>query len=88
MDPQMEGSPNQSNGQIHIDWNGWLELIGFEGDSDREIELTIEPAGKLAFLSVGTSHPDPGIRAAAIIAGISVGMGLLSIVIAVSQFFT
>ena len=88
MDPQLKGSPGQGSGEIDIDWDGWLTLTGYGGaDVNKALQLTIRPVSRLEFLRVGHGHPDPGIRAAAVVASISLGLGLLALVISISQAF-
>lgn len=87
MDPTLKGSQKTGEGQINIDWDGWLALHGYQKPHEEPLELTIEPANRFQLLTVGHSHPDPGIRAAAIVASVSLGLGFLALVISVFLSF-
>ena len=54
MDPTLKGSMKMREGQIRIDWDGWLALHGNESPDRAPAELTIHPAVQVGLL------PDTG----------------------------
>lgn len=83
MDPTLEGTLQSETGEINIDWDGWLALHGNERPHGEPLKLKMRPVNRLQFLLVGHKHPDPGVRVASVVASISLGLGVLALVIAV-----
>ncbi|WP_217698012.1 hypothetical protein [Thioalkalivibrio denitrificans] len=79
----LEGSPNSGVGEICIDWGAWLYLDDYKEKTSPNLTLEIEPAGLLSMPHIALSHPDPGYRIASKIALISLGLGILSAVLAI-----
>lgn len=73
--------------EIILDYSGWLELTGHDEDTKKEIELKIRRAKWYQYPSCAHSHPDPSYKLANWIALLSLGLGLLSIALAIWAFF-
>lgn len=87
--PNLPGTPNQEGpaGSIVIDWVAWLDLNGYAEDVDGPLELRIERAEWWRFPVFAVSHPDPTTRLSGRIAVVSLGLGLLSIALAIGAFW-
>jgi hypothetical protein len=81
--PNLEGSPAKGTGQIVMDWNGWLDLFGRADDVVGPIELEFSEARWWHFPRLAVSHPDPTVRMSGILALVSVGLGILSLLLTI-----
>lgn len=79
---KLKGSPKQGIGEIVIDWPGWLDLNGRAEEVDNSIELSLRRVRFYDLPRVPVHHPDPAIRVAGWLGLISVGLGILSIILA------
>lgn len=85
--PKLRGSPNDSAGQILLDWPGWLDLHGRAEDVDAPLELTFTAATRWQYPKLALAHPDPTVRLAGELGLLSAVLGVLSILLAVLSFF-
>ena len=79
----LPGGPSNGTGELVIDWAAWLELYGFAEDVKNPLELEISQARWWQLPKLAASHPDPAFRLSSILALVSVGLGALSILLAV-----
>lgn len=79
----LEVDIRNAQGQIAIDWPAWLALSGYAESPNEPLRLTIEPASKWRFWSLAVSHPDPANQLAGKVALLSLGLGILSAILAV-----
>jgi hypothetical protein len=82
----LKGGCKQGSGEIAIDWPAWLELNDFAEEIHNELELKLEPAPRWQLWRLAFSHPDPAYRLAGILGVVSVGLGVLSILLALIAF--
>lgn len=68
---------------IHIDWDGWLALTP-DQKSKTDLDLTIKPIKIWDYWRLGSSHPDPAVRIAWVIALISLVLGVISVLLTVA----
>jgi hypothetical protein len=78
----LKGSAGADAGDICVDWSAWLSLDGYNEKPRDELYLEIEPASWVDIPAIALSHPDPAHRVAAKFAILSVGLGILSLVVA------
>jgi len=78
----LKGSNKTNNGEIVLDWIGWIDLYGREEEVNEPLNLKIKTVKWWEIIFCGFSHPDPSYRLATLLAVISVGLGVLSVVIA------
>jgi hypothetical protein len=76
---QIRGTPNRE-GRIEI--NEWYRNALGWTDPPKEVELSIEEVGLLGRLHAFSSHPDDIVRVGIALGTLSVGLGLLSIIMA------
>ena len=69
--------------EIVLDWPGWIDLQGRVADTLDEIQLEIRTPHRWEYLVIPFYNVDPGYRMSAWLGAISVGLGLLSIVLTV-----
>ncbi len=81
--PNIKGGSKQGEGQIVLDWPGWIDLFGRAEDVDGTIELRIAPARWWEYPKLALAHPDPTHRLAGELGLLSVALGILSIVLAI-----
>lgn len=67
---------------IIIDWSAWLELSDFSDKVSASLQLVIRRARAWEFPLLAVSHPDPATRLSAILAVVSLGIGVLPIIFA------
>lgn len=80
--PNLPGGINKEVSAVVVDWMGWIDLWGREENVDQEIELRFSKVSWWMYPYMAFSHPDPTHRLAGELAILSVGLGLLSIVLA------
>jgi hypothetical protein len=82
--PNLQGTREKREGDIVIDWPAWIHLSG-QGDEDAEVlSLRIRPATLMERLVLaGIRHPDPTMRLSFGLALLSLGLGLVSLLIAI-----
>jgi hypothetical protein len=81
--PRLSAGKNDNNPQIVIDWPAWLELSDFDENTSKPIHLEIKKANWYFAPALAVSHPDPSTRLAGWLGLISIGLGLLSVVLAI-----
>jgi hypothetical protein len=87
--PVLKGGAKAGNGEIVLDWGGWLALTGFPTEDINSISLKIRPAKWWEeVFCAGPSHPDPAVRQASLIAVVACGLGVLSVILAVLGWIT
>lgn len=79
--PRLKGTANAEEGQLLIDYNGWLELTGHSPKRNESVEIEITKAKRWQYMQLSLSHPDPTYRHNSVLALIGVGLGVLSLVI-------
>ena len=79
--PSLSGTTGSTQKEIILDWVGWIDLCGRDEDVDIILELRIRKTYFWEFVSAGLKHPEPIYRLSTGLAIISVGLGLLSVVI-------
>lgn len=80
MDPTLHKNKEENVDLINIDWDGWLALSS-DDDTRADLVLTIEPVRVWDYWRLGWTHPDPAVRTAWVIALISLGLGILSLIV-------
>jgi hypothetical protein len=80
-DPTLNSTDNP---QITIDWQGFIELHGYEVKSDfKEIDCEIRPANSIECIIANFNHPNQGLRAAYQISLLSLFIGVISLLISI-----
>ncbi len=69
--------------EIVLDWPGWIDLQGRVADTLDSVELEIRTPRLWEYLIIPFYHVDPGYRMSAWLGAMSVGLGLLSVVLTV-----
>lgn len=70
--------------QIILDWQGFIELHGFDVNSDfNEIECEIRSANFIECIIANYNHPNQGLRAAYQISLLSLFIGIISLIISI-----
>jgi hypothetical protein len=69
--------------EIVLDWVAWLELNGRDENVQDPIEISITKANPLQILFAAVHHPEPGYRIASWLALVSVGMGVVSLLMGI-----
>lgn len=64
-----------------LDWPAWLDLFGREENVDGPLEITIKAAKWWEYPRLAIAHPDPAVRLAGWISLVSLGLGVLSIIL-------
>lgn len=67
--------------EIVIDWQGWLDLNGRAEDVTGPAELEILNVRWWKTPVLAVAHPDPAVRMAGVLGLISIGLGVLSVVL-------
>lgn len=80
--PNLKGSKKRGEGEMFVDWPGWIELSDHEAETERPLDLVLEEAGWWRFPQFVMSHPDPMFRLAGFLGLLSVALGLLSLFLA------
>lgn len=78
----LQFSGNVPLNEIVLDWPGWIDLQGRVADTLDTIDLEVRKPHFWEYLVIPFSHVDPGYRMSAWLGAISVGLGVLSIVLA------
>lgn len=81
LEPKSLEDGSKTKGEIILDWPGWVELSGY-GEAKEPLDLVLEEAGWWRFPQLVMSHPDPMFRLAGLLGLISVGLGILSLFLA------
>ncbi len=80
--PNLEGSKASGEGEMIVDWPGWIELNGMEAETEKQLGLELKEAKWWNFPQLVMSHPDPVYRLSGFLGLLSVGLGLLSLILA------
>lgn len=83
MSPQLKASSEDHHPDIALDWGGRIKLVGRPTDIKSE-ELELRPVKFLKYIVCMLNHPDPAYQLARMPALISVALGILSIMLALS----
>ncbi|MHC3995717.1 hypothetical protein ACXWTF_12905 [Thiomicrolovo sp. ZZH C-3] len=78
--PRLKGSERKEEGQLLIDWNGWLDLNGHDTKDDA-IEIEIAKARPWEYFHLALSHPDPTYRHNSVLAIVGLALGAVSLVV-------
>lgn len=71
---------NSEDGEILIDWHGWLKLTGY-GECEKEaIQVNVRKAYWWEYFHLGLSHPDPTYRQNSVLALIGLFLGIVSMI--------
>lgn len=70
--------------EIVLDWPGWIDLQGRVADTLDDLDLEIRTPHRWEYLIIPFCHVDPGYRMSAWLGATSVGLGALSIVLALA----
>ncbi len=70
------------NNKIVLDWMGWIDLNGRDGDEKSPLGLEISKAKFHELIYCGLSHPDPAFRLSTLLGIISVSVSIISLIIA------
>jgi len=73
-----DGEPSE----LCIDWGAWLKLSGFASDTEQPLAITIDRIAWMEWPWCVLDHPDPATRAAWMLGIVSLGLGLVSLLIA------
>lgn len=76
-------SVNLEADKIVMDWAGWIDLQGRTDDEADTLDLVITKATWCQLAVIPFKHIDPGYRLSAWLGAISVGLGLLSVILSV-----
>lgn len=82
--PNLAAPAADHPGKLVLDWPAWLELNGYADDVSTPLQLTITKASLWHLPQVAASHPDPTVRISSELALISVVLGILSIILAIT----
>jgi hypothetical protein len=80
--PRLRGPPHDEPYELVIDWPGWLILHNYDDNLDPPLVLEIFRTKWWEFPRLAVSHPDPLARTAGILGLVSVGLGILSVILA------
>lgn len=81
---KISGSNNKDDiCDIVLDWAGWIDLQGRNADEMETLDLRISPLSLIAYPLIPIRHPDSGIRISGWLGLTSIGLGLLSVVLAI-----
>ncbi|MDE2335848.1 MAG: hypothetical protein KGL10_00895 [Alphaproteobacteria bacterium] len=83
----LPGSPSLEQGDIVLDWLGWIDLFDRAEEVEGPIELEISEAKWWNWQTLAVSHPDPSMKLAARIALLSFWLGILSFILSVASLF-
>lgn len=78
--PRLKGSVNTGEGQILLDWQGWINLTDIDTENDA-IELKISKANLFGRIYHSMSHPDPIYRHSMKVARIGLYISLISLIL-------
>lgn len=82
--PNLVGSPGPNNeGQIVLDWPGWLDLHGRAENVDAPLNLTYSEVKWWSYPKMAIVHPDPTVRLAGELGLLSSALGVLSVALAI-----
>lgn len=83
--PNLHGSIKDNNPKdILLDWVGWIDLCGRDEEVEVPLQLKISKSTLWQkMVCAGLKHPEPTYRFAYGLALVSVGLGLLSILLAI-----
>jgi len=76
-------SVNLPADKVVVDWAGWIDLQGRTEDEQPELDLTIRRAKFWELAVIPFKHIDPGYRLSAWLGGISLALGVLSLVLSI-----
>lgn len=76
-------SPRLPAGDIVMDWVGWIDLQGRTDDEVEAMDITITLARWDQLPFIPFRHIDPGYRLSAWLGALSLGLGILSVVLSV-----
>lgn len=79
--PRLKGSAKKGEGQILLDWQGWLDLCNIECEND-SIELSIKKANVFEEFFHSVTHPDPAYRHSMAVARVGLYLGIISLILA------
>ena len=79
--PRLKGSAKQQQGQILIDWYGWI-CLNVSGEESEPETLTIKKASILETFYYTTTHPDPAYRHSMALARMGLYISFMSIILA------
>jgi hypothetical protein len=75
----LKGSASGAEGDMVLDWMGWIDLWGRDEDVDRRLALVVRGAHWWELPLCGLTHPDPSYRLATVLAVLSVVLGIVSV---------
>lgn len=78
----LQGSPG-AEGQLVIDYPGWLDLLGRTENTNVSVPIKITPVRWWHAGILAVSHPDPSVRLAGWLAVLSFGLGIVSVVLGI-----
>jgi hypothetical protein len=70
---------------IVLDWAGWIDLQGRLADAPDQIQIAIRTPRLCEYLLIPFKHIDPGYRMSAWLGAISVGLGVLSVILSLKS---
>lgn len=82
--PNLQGSPATGRGQLVIDWSAWLRLSGFAEDTSTPLKLKFTRSRWWNFWAWMITHPEPTVALSGLISLISLGLGIVSLVLAIA----
>jgi len=81
LDPKSSDALSEAKGEMIVDWPGWIELNGYEGETEKQLGLELKEAQWWNFPQIVLSHPDPVYRLSGFLGLLSVALGLLSLIL-------
>lgn len=82
--PRLKGTPKSQEGQMLIDWHGWLTICE-DLQEGSPIELSIKKANPFEVFYHSITHPDPGYRHSMAVARVGLYISLISLILALKQ---
>lgn len=78
--PRLKGSTRTGEGQILLDWQGWINLSDIDTEKEA-LELKITKANLFGRIYHSMSHPDPIYRHSMKVARIGLYISLISLIL-------
>jgi hypothetical protein len=79
--PRLKGSSAKSEGQMLIDWQGWITLCDIDCENTK-VEIEIKKANALEMFYHSITHPDPSYRHSMAVARVGLYISVISLILA------
>lgn len=81
--PSLKGTEKSQEGEIVLDWGGWLALSDYPEEHATKMQLVITKAKLCELVYAGVKHPDPAFRLASWLALLSIFLGIISVILTI-----